>query len=130
MSSYGAGGGGYLPGMYGQQQLISNYPMSNYYNSSMGYGGGYYPNTTGYLTQGGYGGMYGGGGYGSGGYGGLYGSNGYLPYKQSTLRTIFNRLRHGSSYGHYPYYNQGGYQQQMGYDYGRHHHRGNYLDYN
>lgn len=136
MSSYGVGGG-YPPGMYGQQQqLITSYPMSNYYNTGMGYGGGggggYYPNSTAYLSQGGYGaaaGMYGGGGgYGSGGYGGgLYG-NSYLPYKQSTIRSIYNRIRHGSSYNNYPYYGQG--YNQMGYDYGRHHHRGSYLDYN
>ncbi|KAI9273248.1 hypothetical protein EDC94DRAFT_594334, partial [Helicostylum pulchrum] len=134
MSSYGMGGG-YPPGMYGQQQQLMNYPMSNYYNTGMGYGGGgggYYPNSTAYLSQGGYGvgggGMYGGGGgYGGGGYGaGLYG-NSYLPYKQSTIRSIYNRIRHGSSYGHYPYYNQS--YNQMGYDYGRHHHRGSYLDY-
>lgn len=129
MSSYG----GYnqyppQPGMYGQQPLITNYPASNYYNGGMM--GGYYPNT-GYMAQG-YGGAYGTGGMGAygGAYGG-YGASGYLPYKQSTLRTIYNRLRHGSSYGNYPYYNQSGYPQQMGYEYGgRHHHRGSYIDYN
>lgn len=130
MSSYGGGYNQYppQPGMYGNQQLLTNYPASNYYNGGM-MGGGYYPNTSGYVSQG-YGNAYG-GTYG-GGYGGGYGTNGYLPYKQSTLRTIYNRLRHGSSYGNYSYYNQSGYpQQQMGYEYGgRHHHRGSYLDYN
>lgn len=117
------------PGMYGQQQLITNYPASNYYNAG-GMMGGYYPNTNAYITQGGYGGGYGGAYGGTAGYN-YGGANGYLPYKQSTLRTIYNRLRHGSSYGSYPYYNQSGYPQGMGYEYGgRHHHRGSYLDYN
>lgn len=121
MSSYG-GYNAYPPtmGLYGNQQLITNYPASNYYNAGMmgGYGGGYYPNATGYMGYGGYGG-YGGGMYG--GYGGAYGGayGGYLPYKQSTFRSIYNRLRHGTSY---PYYGSG-----YPYEYGRH--RGSWIDY-
>lgn len=107
--SYGGYGGGMYPpggGMYGQQ-LLTNYPSYGMMNPYMGG----YPNA----YMGGYGGYGGyGGGYGYGGYGGMY-----LPYKPSTLRNIFNRIRHGSSYNYYPGY---------GYDYGRH--RGSWMDYN
>jgi hypothetical protein len=135
MSSYGGGYNAYPP-LYGNQQLL-NYPAAGstaaYYNGMTGAGtlmnggynmGGYYPNSN-YLTN------YGLGSYGYGGmngYGGTYGQYGYLPYKPSTLRTIYNRIRHGSSYAaNYPYYNNGGYP-QMGYEYGRHH-RGSWIDY-
>ncbi|CEP12930.1 hypothetical protein [Parasitella parasitica] len=90
--------------MYGQQ-MITNYPAANaYYTGAMNpyaaTGIGYYPN---YST---YGNAY------SGGYGSYYPYH----YKPSTLRTLYNRIRHGSSY--YPNY----------YEYGRHH-RGSWIDY-
>ncbi|KAI8977194.1 hypothetical protein BDF20DRAFT_1001230 [Mycotypha africana] len=128
--SYGGYANPYQTSLYGQQQLLG-YPTSNYYNNGginpyLGTAAtSYYPTATaantaylgntGYYNGTGYGGygLYGNGmtGYGSGGY--------YMPYyKQSTLRNIINRIRHGSNYGYYP-----------GYDYGRHHyHGGSWLD--
>lgn len=131
---YGGGGYNAYPPLYGNQQLLTNYPANSaYYNgltggalmTNGGYGlNNYYPNAN-YLG-GGYN-SFGYGGYGLNGYGGAYGQYGYLPYKQSTLRTIYNRIRHGSAYANYPYYNNG--YPQMGYEYGRHHHRGSWIDY-
>lgn len=87
--------------MYTQQQQM--YPV-NYYNYPMiGYPSTMNNNSNYYYNPGYYGG---------------------IPYKPSTLRTIYNRIRHGSTYANY--YNQA-YPQQMMYDYGRY--RGNWLDY-
>ncbi|KAI9267870.1 hypothetical protein BY458DRAFT_490399 [Sporodiniella umbellata] len=78
---------GQLP-MYPEQQV---YPMSYY-----GYPGS---SMTGYSMM---------NGYGPGYYGGV-------PYKPSTLRTIYNKIRHGNTYANV--YNQS-HSQDM-YDYGR-----------
>ncbi|KAI8081824.1 uncharacterized protein B0P05DRAFT_538193, partial [Gilbertella persicaria] len=111
ISLYELWGYGYPPtNVYGQQQMISNYPANSYYGVVNPYTA-YYPNTN-YISpslppvlpQNAY-------------YGGYAGYNSYLPYKPSTLRTLFNRIRYGTNYGYnYPY------------DYGRY--RGNWTDYN
>ncbi|KAI9301919.1 hypothetical protein BJ944DRAFT_251926 [Cunninghamella echinulata] len=73
-------------------------PMYGYgYNNPYMYGGGMYPTYNNYY--GGGGGMY--GGYG-GGYYNPYGAAGYYGYRSpGLLRSMYNRLRYGSTY-YYP----------------------------
>ncbi|KAI8880953.1 hypothetical protein K501DRAFT_286614 [Backusella circina FSU 941] len=101
----GYGYGGFPPTMYGQQQLLMG-AQQPYYGGM--YGGGLYGGSAGYYPNG----MYPGSGYYNG-----YGMNPY--YKPSTIRSLYNRLRYGSSYYDYP--------QSMGYGYGRH--RNSWIEY-
>ncbi|KAI8331268.1 hypothetical protein EDC96DRAFT_527249 [Choanephora cucurbitarum] len=111
----GYGGYTYPPiNPYGQQ-LLTSYPANNYYAANPGILNPYnniasyyhgYSNPTYYGNN-----LYGYGGYGS--------TMGYIPYKPSALRSLINRIRHGTSYPYsYPY---------ASYDYARQ--RGNWIDY-